>query len=38
MIRKTTNGDISDEEFEKLLKPFTDNYNEYLESYYIMWL
>ena len=33
MIRENLNGDISDEEFEKLLKPFSDNYNEYLESY-----
>ena len=33
MIRENINGDISDEEFEKLLKPFSDNYNEYLESY-----
>lgn len=33
MIRKTTDGDISDEEFEKLLKPFSDNYYKYLESY-----
>lgn len=30
MIRENTNADISDEEFEKLLKPFSDNYNEYL--------
>lgn len=33
MIRESVNGDISDEELEKLLKPFSDNYNEYLESY-----
>ena len=33
MIRENLNGDISNEEFEKLLKPFADNYNEYLESY-----
>lgn len=26
-------GDISDEEFNKVLKPFIDNYNEYIESY-----
>ena len=35
MIRENVNGDISNEEFEKLLKPFSDNYNEYLESYII---
>ena len=33
MIRKTTNGDISDEEFTAVLKPFLDNYDEYIESY-----
>ena len=33
MIRKTTNGDISDEEFNAVLKPFLDNYDEYIESY-----
>ena len=33
MISENLNGDISNEEFEKLLKPFADNYNEYLESY-----
>lgn len=33
MIRKTTNGDISDEEFNSILKPFLDNYDEYIESY-----
>ena len=33
MIRKTTNGDISDEEFNAILKPFLDNYAEYIESY-----
>lgn len=27
MIRKTTNGDISDEEFNAILKPFLDNYD-----------
>lgn len=35
MIRKTTNGDISDEEFNAILKPFLDNYDEYIESYVI---
>lgn len=33
MIRKTTNGDISDEEFNSILKPFLDNYDEYVETY-----
>ncbi len=33
MIRKTANGDISDEEFEAIFKPFLDNYDEYIESY-----
>lgn len=33
MIRKTTNGDISNEEFEKVLKPFLDDYDDYIYSY-----
>ena len=33
MIRKTTNGDINDEKFNEILKPFLDNYYEYIESY-----
>ena len=33
MIKKTTNGDISDEEFNAILKSFLDNYYEYIESY-----
>ena len=33
MIRKTTNGDISDEEFNTILKSFLNNYDEYIESY-----
>lgn len=33
MIRESISGDISDEEFEKIIKPFNDNYDEYLESY-----
>ena len=33
MIRENVNGDISDEEFEKILKPFSDSYDEYLENY-----
>ena len=37
MIRKTTNGDISDEEFNAILKPFLDNYDVMHEviAYYI---
>lgn len=35
MIRENFNGDISDEEFEKILKLFSDNYDEYLESYIV---
>ena len=33
MIRESISEDISDEEFEKIIKPFDDNYDEYLESY-----
>lgn len=33
MIRESINGDISDEEFERIIKPFDDNYDEYIESY-----
>ena len=33
MIRKNTNGDISDEEFEKILKPFIDDYDDFVISY-----
>jgi len=32
MIRKTTDGDISDEEFEKVLKPFLDDYDNFILS------
>ena len=35
MIKKTTNGDINDEEFNEILKLFLDNYDEYIESYII---
>ena len=35
MIRKTTNGDISDEEFEAVLKPFLDDYDNFIYSYVI---
>ena len=31
MIRKTTNGDISDEEFEAILKPFIDDYDNWIK-------
>lgn len=34
MIRKSLEN-ISDEEFEKILKPFNDNYEEFIESYII---
>lgn len=33
MLRKETNEDISDEEFNKIIKSFIDNYDEYIESY-----
>ena len=33
MIRPETGKDITDEEFIKVLKPFVDNYDEYLETY-----
>lgn len=33
MIRLETGEDITDEEYIKVLKPFVDNYDEYLESY-----
>lgn len=33
MIRKNTNGDISDEEFEAILKPFIDDYDDFVISY-----
>ena len=29
MFRKTVNGDISDEDFKKILIPFNDNYNDF---------
>ena len=35
MLRKCTNEDISDEECEKVIDPFYDNYNSYLEEYVI---
>ena len=33
IIRRTTNGDISDDEFEAVLKPFLDNYDIFIYSY-----
>ena len=33
MFRKTVNGDISDKDFKKILVPFNDNYDEFLENY-----
>ena len=33
MIRPETGEDITEEEFNAVLKPFIDNCNEYLESY-----
>jgi len=33
MIRKTTNGNISDDEFEAVLKPFLDDYDNFIYSY-----
>jgi hypothetical protein len=33
MIRKNTKNDISDEEFEKILKPFYDDYDNFVISY-----
>ena len=33
MMRPETGEDITEEEFNTILKPFIDNYDEYLESY-----
>lgn len=33
MIRKCTDEDISDEELEKAINPFYDNYHEYIITY-----
>lgn len=35
MLRKCTDEDISDEECEKVIDPFYDNYNSYLEEYVV---
>ena len=33
MIRKNTNVDISVEEFDAILKPFIDDYDDFVVSY-----
>lgn len=33
MLRKSTDEDISDEESEKVIKPFFDNYHTFIEEY-----
>ena len=33
MLRKSTDKDISDEELEKIINPFYDNYHEFIVSY-----
>lgn len=33
MLRKCTDEDISDEEFEKIIDPFYDNYHTFVEEY-----
>ena len=35
MLRKCTDEDISDEECEKVIDPFYNNYDSYLEEYVI---
>lgn len=35
MLRKCTDEDISDEECEKVIDPFYENYDSYLEEYVI---
>ena len=35
MLRKCTDEDISDEKCEKVIDPFYDNYNSYLEEYVV---
>ena len=35
MIRKCTDEDISDEELEKVINPFYDNYHEYIITYVV---
>ena len=36
MIRKNTNGDISDEEFEQILNSFVDDYDDIIISYIML--
>lgn len=33
MLRKSTDEDISDEECEKVINPFYDNYHNFVEEY-----
>jgi len=33
MFRKTVNGDITEEDFKKILIPFSDNYDKFLKNY-----
>lgn len=33
MLRKCTDEDISDEEYEKIIDPFYDNYHTFVEEY-----
>lgn len=35
MLRKCTDEDISDEECEKVIDPFYENYDSYLEEYVV---
>lgn len=35
MIRSSTDEDITDEEFEKVLKPFIDNYDDFSERLFV---
>jgi hypothetical protein len=35
MLRKSTDEDISDEECEKVINPFYENYDSYLEEYVV---
>ena len=35
MLRKSTDVDISDEECEKVINPFYDNYHTFIEEYII---
>ena len=35
MIRKCTDEDISDEELDKVINPFYDNYHEYVITYVV---